>query len=35
LEQVCYEVERLRFAFDEPFDPSTLSDETLRTFACT
>jgi hypothetical protein len=35
LEKVCYEAERLRFTFTEPFDPAALSDDTLRTFACT
>ncbi|MBM3771529.1 MAG: DUF2971 domain-containing protein [Acidimicrobiia bacterium] len=35
LEQVCYEAERLRFTFDEPFDPAAWTDDTFRTFACT
>jgi hypothetical protein len=35
LEKVCYEAERLRFTFVDPFDPADLTDDTLRLFART
>lgn len=35
LAKVCYETQRLRFTFGDPFDPAAMSDDDLRTLACT